>query len=1108
MITPHRRTQLLKQLGVAGCYALLGLVVLFCCATHGVISIIWLPSGLALAALLLGGNRYIPGVFLGAFLINSISNNSFGVAAALATGNTLEAYLGAWLLSRNNTITQSALSLRNYLQLIMAGGAASSVSALLGSTTLLLSGFLTNDTFLLNLVHWWMGDALGIILMTPLILVWRQAPADWLEQKQIAEAILLLGLTFLIGQVLFLDGMHDTLGSFAKGYWMFLFITWAAVRLGTHALVIILIMTAIQGLLGAQHGTGFFADDIIKTQLANYWFFMVILSVTGMALATYFVGRKQAEQALTSSETYHRTIFDATPDAVLISDMQGLITQVNHQAEYLLGYMANELIGQPLEILLPEHFRAAHPAQRAQFAAASAVRPMGAALTAKAQRKDGSELDVDISVNPIKTEQGLFFASALRDVTARMQAAAALQASEAYHRAIFDATPDAMLISDTQGIITQVNRQAEYLLGYMAIELLGQSIELLVPGRFRATHPAQHAQFVSSPITRPMGAGRVVRALRKDGSEFDVDISISPIKTEQGLFFASALRDVTERKQTETHLRVAAIAFESHEPMVITDTNTIILQVNQAFTESTGYSKEEAVGQKINLLKSGRHDADFYAAMWESIQRTGSWQGEIWDKRKNGELYPKWLIVTAVRGDEGEITHYVGTHIDITERKAIEEEIKQLAFYDTLTQLPNRRLLLERLKHSIDVERRDGKQLALLMLDLDRFKAVNDSLGHLAGDELLQQVAARITTRLRDVDMVARLGGDEFIVLLEDITHIEDAARVAKDIVTELTMPFQLSQSNHVQIGASIGISLYPQHGDNPETLMSNADAALYQAKDAGRGCFAYFSEDLTIAARERIELETRLRQAIDQQELRVFYQPQVDIVSGRIIGAEALVRWQDPTAGLILPMHFIPVAEETGLILAVGEWVLRETCRQGRRWLDAGLPPITLAVNVSPHQFRRGDINALVTTVLSETGFPARQLELEITESGLMENQDKATDILTNLRNQGIRLAIDDFGTGYSSLTYLKHFPLDVLKIDRSFIMDIPHHQDDMEIAATIIAMGHTLGLKVLAEGVETPEQLAFLRENGCDSYQGFIKSQPVPADAFAELLRDQLRG
>lgn len=443
----------------------------------------------------------------------------------------------------------------------------------------------------------------------------------------------------------------------------------------------------------------------------------------------------------------------------------------------------------------------------------------------------------------------------------------------------------------------------------------------------------------------------------------------------------------------------------------------------------------------------------------------------------------------------------------------LQDELNQLARQDPLTQLPNRRLLLERLKHGIDLERRGGKQLALLMLDLDRFKSVNDSLGHAAGDALLQQVAVRIQARVRDVDMVARLGGDEFIILLEDIAHTEDAARVAEEIVADLSQPFQLCQSGEadheqgreIQIGASIGISLYPQHGDNPELLIEQADTAMYEAKQTGRGCFAYFSQELTIAVRKRIDLEGRLRRAIEQQELRVFYQPQIDIVSGRIVGAEALVRWQCPIDGLIPPINFIPIAEETGLIIDIGEWVLRETCRQGCRWQTAGFLPLALAVNVSPQQFRRCDINALVAAVLAETGFPAGQLELELTESGLMENQDKAVEVLNNLRAQGIRLAIDDFGTGYSSLAYLKRFPVDVLKIDKSFIDDIPHLQDDMEITATIIAMGHTLGFRVLAEGVETQEQLAFLREKGCDAYQGYLASRPVPAEDFAKLLMIQ---
>ncbi|HEY8095351.1 MAG TPA: EAL domain-containing protein [Methylobacter sp.] len=984
----HNGLLLLKQLGVAVLYALIGLVVLAYCSGNGIISVIWFPAGLALAVLLLGGSRYACGVFLGAFLVNAVSTNSFGVAAVAATGNTLEALLGAWLLRRNDDFNPSALlSTRSYLQLLIAGGIAGIVAALLGTAALVFSGLLSGESFLMNLTYGWMGDTLGIALITPLLLVWQRAPDDWLKPKRLVEFILLFGSAFLVCQIVFMGWMYDSAGDVAKGYWMFLIITWAAVRLEAHGVVIILVMAAVMGLLGVQQGTGYFSKGIVQTYassglstgLVNYWFFMMILSVTGMTLATYFVARRRAEQTLTANEAYQRAIFNATPDAMLISDMRGIISQVNQQAELLLGYGLGELIG--------------------------------------------------------------------------------------------------------------------------------QSIEVLVPEGFRAKHPETHAKFVADPVTRPLRTGRTLQARRKDGSCFDVDISVSPIKTEQGLFFASALRDVTLSKQAEAHLRVAAIAFESNEPMVITDAENIILQVNRAFTESTGYTKEEAVGQRINLLKSGRHDADFYAEMWAGIERDGTWQGEIWDRRKNGEIYPKWLIISVVKGDDGVATHYVGTHIDITERKAAEEQIKQLAFFDPLTQLPNRRLLQERLKHGIDVERRDGKQLALLMLDLDRFKAVNDSLGHLAGDELLQQVAARITTRLRDVDMVARLGGDEFVVLLEDIAHPEDAARVAEEIITDLSKIFCVAPGEEVQIGASIGISLYPQHGDSPALLMDHADAALYQAKDAGRGCFAYFSEDLTLVARERIALESRLRRAIDQQELRVFYQPQVDIASGRIVGAEALVRWLDPNEGLIPPIRFIPIAEETGLIIAIGEWVLRETCRQGRQWLDAGLPPITLAVNVSPHQFRRSDICNLVAGVLTETGFPPMQLELEITESGLMDNQANATKILNGLRDQGVRLAIDDFGTGYSSLAYLKHFPLDLLKIDKSFIDDIPFHQDDMEIAATIIAMGHILGFKVLAEGVETPEQLAFLQEKGCDMYQGYIKNRPVSAEDFAGLLREQQR-
>lgn len=489
-------------------------------------------------------------------------------------------------------------------------------------------------------------------------------------------------------------------------------------------------------------------------------------------------------------------------------------------------------------------------------------------------------------------------------------------------------------------------------------------------------------------------------------------------------------------------------------------------------------------------------------ALQRAINNEAEFNIDFRIQRSHGEIATIYALGHVYRDHSGQPLRIVCFNQDITERKATENHINYLAFYDPLTALPNRRLLQERLKHNIDLARREGKYMAVLMLDLDRFKAVNDSLGHLMGDELLKQVAVRISSRLRDVDTVARLGGDEFTVLLSNITHQEDAGKIAEAIIAALAQSFRLSLNDDVHIGTSIGISLYPQHDETPEKLMDHADLALYQAKKNGRGCFAYFSEELNALVHDRIALESSLRKAIDQQELRVFYQPQVDIISGKIIGAEALVRWQDTQQGLIPPIRFIPIAEETGLIIAIGEWVLHEACRQGKAWLDAGLPPLTLAVNVSPHQFRYSNIPELVSRVLAATHFPAHQLELEITESGLMEDQDNVIVILNSLRSQGIHLAIDDFGTGYSSLAYLKKFPVDILKIDKSFIDAIPHNQSDTEIAATIISMGHILGFKVLAEGVETPEQLAFLQAKGCDIYQGYIKSKPVPADAFVELL------
>jgi len=681
----------------------------------------------------------------------------------------------------------------------------------------------------------------------------------------------------------------------------------------------------------------------------------------------------------------------------------------------------------------------------------------------------------------------------------------ALHESRAHYASLYELAPVGYLTLTREGLIAEINRTGASLIGVEQNKIINCRFSSLVAPK---DGDRWHILFRDMMLSSEDAHNFELVIQRPDKSVFPAQLNCRLLmKADKIPIVRITLADVTERKRTELELRIAATAFEAQESIAITDSASVIVKVNKAFTGITGYKEEDVVGRKISILKSGLHDTVFYEAMWESIARVGTWQGEIWDRRKNGEIFLSWLSITAIKESNGEVTHYVATQVDITERKTAEAEILNLAFYDPLTKLPNRRLLQERLSYGIDMARRDGKQLALLMLDLDRFKAVNDNFGHLAGDELLRQVAARIKAMLRDTDTVARLGGDEFVVLLKDITHSQDAARVAEEIIADLRKSFNLLQSADVQIGVSIGISLYPQHGGSVDALMDHADKALYQAKDQGRDRFAYFSAKLTHAVRKRIALEDRLRRAIKQQELRVFYQPQIDIISGCIIGAEALVRWQDPIEGLILPTRFIPIAEQTNLIVQIGEWVLRETCKQGRQWLDIGLPPLTLTVNVSPNQFRLSDINALVTKVLAETDYPAGQLELEITESGLMENSGNVINILNSLHAQGIQIAIDNFGTGYSSLSNIKYFPLDMLKIDKSFTNEIPYNKDNMDIAATIIAMGHTLGFKVLATGVETPEQLEFLQRKGCDAYQGYLKSKPLSAKAFAVLLRNHQR-
>jgi diguanylate cyclase (GGDEF)-like protein/PAS domain S-box-containing protein len=571
---------------------------------------------------------------------------------------------------------------------------------------------------------------------------------------------------------------------------------------------------------------------------------------------------------------------------------------------------------------------------------------------------------------------------------------------------------------------------------------------------------------------------------------------------------AAAHRALVERyeaqRATEERLRLFATVFSSAtEGMTITDAANRIVAVNPAFTQITGYAEHEALGQTPALLNSGRHDRDYYRQMWAELQGTGKWRGEIWNRRKDGATYPEWLSITAVRDDAGRATHFIGIFSDITERKETEARIQHLAHHDALTGLPNRLLLDDRVEQALLKSKRSAKTTAILFLNLDRFKNINETLGHEIGDELLVQAAKRGATALRETDTLARHGGDAFIAVLPELDQPQDATLIARKLMQSFAAPYRLA-GHDLTVTASIGIALGPGDGENASDLLRNAETAMYRAKQEGRNTFRYYSADMNFASLGELLLEAHLRSALDRGELLMHYQPKIDAASGALIGAEALMRWQHPEHGTIPPARFIPLAEECGLIPALGAWALHSVCRQLREWLDAGLAPVPVAVNVSAAQFAQQDVPATVAAALAASALPAELLELELTESLLMHDTELTAAALDKLNGMGVRMSIDDFGTGYSSLSYLRRFPVQTLKIDRAFVKDIDASGEPVKLAAAIIALAHGMNLRVVAEGVETEAQRDYLAGHGCDEFQGFLFAQPLPVDDFAGRLAD----
>jgi diguanylate cyclase (GGDEF)-like protein/PAS domain S-box-containing protein len=975
-----------KTACLALAYAVLSKVVLAFFAVDGVTSIVWPPSGLALGALLLGGAKYWPGVLLGAFAGNLLAGSSALVSLSIASGNTLEALAGLCLLPRIGSFERGLTRLGHYLCLCRVALLSALVSAGVGNASLWLAGLLPLDALAHNFLKWWQGDVLGIILVTPLILVWRRLPEDWFSPRRSLETLSCFALALLVGQVVFMGWFHDSVGSFGRPYVMFVFVAWAAVSFGVHGASLLIGVVALQALAGSLLGKGDFAAHFAQADLTGFWIYMLVLSVVGMALAVLIAERMQIEQSLSTAndnlagrEALLQQIQDTASVGIFLVNMEGRITHANQ-------FMA-EMFRWPLDALIGQEYTAL--------------------------------------VHPDEREIG------------RQRMAALLQSQ-----------------------ITVVDLERHY---------------------WRADHSGFWGHL-------------------KGKRFFDVG--------GRQLGLVGVIADITERKKAEEEMELASVVYQSSgEAMMVTDADGTIVAVNPAFTQVTGYLPDEVIGRTPQVLRSGRHDKAFYQSMWMALKTTGTWRGEIWDRRKSGEIYPKLLTITTTFNEAGLPLRRVALFYDITEKKKSEEVIWRQANFDSLTGLPNRQMFMDRLEQEIKKSHRAALPLALMFLDLDRFKEINDTMGHDMGDVLLKETAVRLSSCVRESDTVARLGGDEFTIILGGLDETGCVERIAQDILQRLAKPFVLGDEL-VYMTTSIGITLYPDDSDRVDALIKHADQAMYAAKALGRNRYSYFTPSMQESAQNRMRLANDLRSALAGNEFRVFYQPIVDMATGAIHKAEALIRWQHPVRGLVSPAEFIPIAEDTGMIMDIGDWVFYEAVRQVEAWRSTYCGDFQISVNKSPVQFRReGSTHGLWVEYMQERGLPGQSITVEITEGLLMEAGATVSKRLLAFRDAGIQVSLDDFGTGYSSLSYLKKFDIDYLKIDQAFVRNLAPESQDMALCEAIIVMAHKLGIKVVAEGVETEVQRDLLTAAGCDFGQGYHYSRPVPAEAFEVLLSNQLK-
>ncbi len=822
--------------------------------------------------------------------------------------------------------------------------------------------------------------------------------------------------------------------------------------------------------------------------------------------------RRAAEEALVESLWEQQLIFDNAMIGISYQ-RQRRILRCNRRCEEIFGYPAGGLRGQSTRVLFFTDEAWEEAGQRVYGNGAVTGTFDGEILYC---RREGTPIWVHAIGRTLGEHQDDdTWIWTFEDVTAQRAAEQALRQSHLeleqrvaertrelshqldFMRQLIEAIPGPVYYQNRDGLYLGCNQAFLEMIGKPRSAVIGASVYDLAPRDLAEVYRSADDELFQHPGSQVYES----RVLHAEGSYRDVIFHKATYgrSGDPGGGLVGVMLDITDRKRMEAHLQQAATVFDSSaEGITITAPDGCIIAVNRAFTDITGYSEVDVIGQNPRILQSGRQDRGVYIEMWETLHNCGRWQGELWNRRKDGEAFLESLTISAVKDNSGQVSHYVGVFSDITELRRAQDQLDHQAHHDPLTGLPNRLLLGDRLHKAIQRAHRDETGVAVLFIDLDRFKNINDTLGHQVGDHVLCEVARRLGNLMRESDTVGRLGGDEFLIVIEDIAAATAVPHIAEKILGALQdAPVTVGQEFFV--GASIGISLYPEDGGDAEMLMKNADVAMYRAKERGRNTYEFFTKELTQSSLARLQMETKLRRAIDRAELRVYLQPQFCLASGRVVGAEALVRWLRPEQGLVLPGEFIRIAEESGLIVPIGAWVQHTAACQWAAWVAEGLDPGVLSVNVSGVEFARGRIEETARQTLATCRLSAQFLELEITESAIMSHAEDSTQILDNLRAMGLSLVIDDFGTGYSSLAYLKRLPLNKLKVDQSFVRGLPGDTEDCAIVRAVIALAHSLQLTVIAEGVESEAQREFLAREGCDEMQGYLRGRPMPFDEYA---------